>query len=663
VKWFPATSRTNYSLLRGLAKPADLARRAVEEGYQSLAVTDVGSVSGVVEFSKALREACGGCGYVRNAHADAGKGKCMVRGVNCPAYRPAKLKPVLGVDVGVDRGELTPHRLCLLAQTKKGWESLARVVSAANRAGVEGPHAALSLPSLSPLAGDLIGYSGLPGSELADVIFQDAISAWAAPTYEEAKGFLKDRTTLQKDLLDAVGRHQDCLGRDKFFLAVSLLDEPNRPALGLVAKALRWAAQKTGTKCFAAADPHYARPEDAPDHRALLAIALKTTLDEAPRRLRQAPDEAALAPFFSSNRHYLPTPQEVTSLHPPEEIAHSLELSAMCDDYDITGPPMMPEFPLPAGKTSDEHLRDLCRRGWGEKIRGFIPPSSEPRYVERIKTELEVFQKAGLGTYFLVVEDYCRWAVSRGCLLGRARGSGGGCLTSYLLGIIDLDPVKLELLFERFYNEGRNTPGKTSLPDIDTDFETGRRDDVVGYVTDKYGRDKVGQIATFTRMMGSAAVTDVFRVRGRDFRVSKQVTEHIPDKDRIADELQEMMEEEGEASVLKWALRHRARDLSPWVKQDKDGNLSGPYAKDFEQAVRLEGSKRAMSRHPSGIAISPRVLSEFVPMAYPGGHTVIALEMGAVESIGITKYDILATSVLDKLSDYQRLVRTGTMER
>jgi DNA polymerase-3 subunit alpha len=659
MQWFPATARTNYSLLRGLAKPADLARRAVEEGYRSVAVTDVGSVSGVVEFSTALREACGGCGYVSNAHADAGKGKCMVRGVNCPAYQPAKLKPVLGVDVGVDRGELLPHRLCLLAQTKKGWESLARVVSAANRAGVEGPHASLSLPALSPLAGDLIGYSGLPGSELADVIFQDPHSAWAAPTYEEAKGFLKDRTTLQTDLLDAVGRHQDCLGRDKFFLAVSLLDEPNRPALGLVAKALRWAAQKTGTKCFAAADPHYARPEDAPDHRALLAIALKTTLDEAPRRLRQAPDEAALAPFFSSNRHYLPTPQEVSDLHPPEEVAHSLELAAMCDDYDITGPPMMPEFPLPAGKTSDEHLRDLCRRGWGEKIRGFIPPPSEPKYAERIKTELEVFQKAGLATYFLVVEDYCRWAVSQGWLLGRARGSSGGCLTSYLLGITGIDPIPHDLYFERFYNEGRNQPGRVALPDVDTDVPAAHRDELIEYLRVRYGTERVGLIATFQALIGKAALKDVFRVRGRDFRVANEVTDHIPDAPKIADELQEMREEEGEASVIRWALENRAKQLSKWCRVEKDGTLAGPFARDFEQAIRLEGTRRSVGKHPSGVVISHRPLNEFMPMAYADGTAVCAMDMKDVEAVGLPKYDILALSTLDRLQDYERLVRTG----
>ncbi len=603
-----------------------------------------------MEFSKALREACKECGHVRNAHANAGKGKCLVKGTRCAGYEPAKLKPVLGTELKLSGG----HYVTLLARNKAGWEGLAQATSMVN--GSEAQE--IPLEVLGGLAkGNLVAHSGLPESELAECIFAKPEGAWAAKSYEEAKSFLKDQKDIQKELLSRISAYQSVFGKDQFYLAISLFDASNVPALGLVAKALRWASKQTGAPCIASDTALYCKPADAVDHRAILAISEKVTLEEAPTKI-----SGPLSRFFCSNKAFLPGLPELRSVYAEDELKNTIQLSELCSDFDITGPPMMPAVSLPKGKTAEEHLKDLCRNGWREKIKGVIPTERETEYADRIKMELSVFEKAGLAPYFLVVEDYCRYAMRDGGIIGRARGSAGGCLTSYLLGIIDLDPVLCGLYFERFYNDGRNSPGRIALPDIDTDFPVEKRDDVISYIQKTYGHDYVGYIATFGKIMGASSIKDVFRIRGRDSKEANKVTDFVPDKDKIADELQEMIEEEGEASVLRWALEHKSRELSPWAKMDKEGNITGPYAKDFEQAIRLEGTRRSMGRHPSGIVVSPRILSEFMPMAYPGGVPVIAMEMNSCEMAGLIKLDILGVSVLSKLSDFEKLTRTGTME-
>jgi DNA polymerase-3 subunit alpha len=659
--WFPSQVHTNFSLLRSPAKPADLARRAVECGYKACAVTDLGSVSGVVEFSTALRKACRHCGYQPNSHADAGKGRCMVKGATCEEYAPAKLKPVLGCEftVGVGLGEEF-YRLPVLARTREGWEGLCRAVSAANT-----PEHWRDMPTL-PL--DLLAREangkwavllGGSDSEFAHAVFTDFRAAMRAPTVEGARSFLRDQKDVQAGLVGLVGRHRELFGPQNVYLGACLRGADKLPALGLLAKAARWVGKREGVPVIAAADVYYARPDDWTDHRVVLAVGRRSSMADVEGLLKGGKDDPDET-FFRANAFSLPSPGELKD-NEADELNASLALADGCEDYDVTGPPLMPTPPCPPDRTPVEHLRQLCRDGWRKRIADAVPKGDHARYGDRIKMELGVFEEAGLAPYFLVVHDYCQWARNQGMLLGRARGSGGGCLTSYLLGITGVDPVRTGLFFERFYNAGRNSPGRVSMPDIDTDFPVDRRDEVVAYVRSNFGHDRVAQIGTFQRMMGASAIKDVFRARGRDHREADRATEFIPDQSRIADELQEMMEEHGEASILRWALLHQADKLKPWCHLDKDGELAGPYGKDFAQAIRLEGVKRAMGKHPSGIVISPRPLHEFVPMVRPskGEEPVIGLDMNACEAAGLVKMDILGVSTLSKLSDAESMVRYG----
>jgi DNA polymerase-3 subunit alpha len=460
-------------------------------------------------------------------------------------------------------------------------------------------------------------------------------------------------------MAEVLGKHRELFGPKNVYLGAYLQGSDKSPALGLLATAVRWLGKKESAPVVAAADVYYARPDDWTDQRVLLAVGRRSAMADVEALLRGGQDDPDEA-FFRSNSFSLPSQVDL-KLNLEEELKNSLALAEGCEDYKITGPPLMPTPPCPPDRTPVEHLRQLCRDGWARKVAGKVPPPEHPKYAERIKMELGVFEGAGLSPYFLVVDDYCKWARSQGMMLGRARGSGGGCLTSYLLGVTGVDPVKFELLFERFYNAGRNSPGRIALPDIDTDFPSAGRERVKDYVHDKYGRDKVGILGTFQRMMGAAAIKDVFRARGRSAQEADRVTEFIPDQSAIADELQLMMEEEGESSIIRWALEHRAEKLKPWCHLDKDGEPVGPYGKDFAQAMRMEGVKRSMGQHPSGVVISPRPLHEFVPMVRTakGDGIVIGFDMHAAEAAGLPKFDLLATSVIDKLMDLQSMVRTG----
>lgn len=238
--------------------------------------------------------------------------------------------------------------------------------------------------------------------------------------------------------------------------------------------------------------------------------------------------------------------------------------------------------------------------------------------------------------------------------------SAAGCLVSYLLGITGVDPIKYNLLFERFYNAGRLSEGRTALPDIDTDFPVGAREPVIKYLKEKYGEDKVCGMATFTRMQGRGALKDVLRAHNRcSFDEMNRITKYIPDEARIADELQHMRDEGEEASIILWALENHAEQLKDWCEL-KDGELSGPLSLDFAQAIRLEGTKRNLGKHASAVVICSEPLAEICPMLYDKhGDFMTAVEMGPAEELGLVKFDILGLNTLDKMKTAENLIRTG----
>jgi DNA polymerase-3 subunit alpha len=249
-----------------------------------------------------------------------------------------------------------------------------------------------------------------------------------------------------------------------------------------------------------------------------------------------------------------------------------------------------------------------------------------------------------------------------GWLPGPGRGSAAGCLVSYLIGITSIDPLQYNLIFERFYSAGRNTKDRVSLPDIDVDVPILKREDVIYYIKNKYGKENVSQMITFNTMKGRGALKDVLRVYGNiTFEEMNKITKNIPDEAKISDELQEMKEETGEASIIRWALENNTEKLKEWCYIDDNNELQGPLAKRFEQAIRLEGTKTNQSKHAAGIAMSSIKLHEICPMIYDNKNSqlIAGMEMQDLEAIGVIKFDILGIALLDKVMGISELLKEG----
>jgi DNA polymerase-3 subunit alpha len=229
---------------------------------------------------------------------------------------------------------------------------------------------------------------------------------------------------------------------------------------------------------------------------------------------------------------------------------------------------------------------------------------------------------------------------------------------SYLIGITSIDPIKYNLLFERFFNAARSD----SMPDIDVDVPINKREDIIQYIKNKYGLDKVSQMVTFNTIKGRGALKDVIRVYGNiTFDEMNNITKNIPDESKIADELQEMKEETGEASIIRWSLENNQDKLREWCFLDENNELQGPLSKRFEQAIRLEGTKSNQSKHAAGIAISAEPLNEICPMVYDSKNDqlIAGMEMQDLEALGVIKLDILGVALLDKVMCVQDLLFNG----
>lgn len=635
--YFPLHCHTHFSLLDGLSKPNQIAKRIKKLGLSGCAITDHGNISGSVSFVRAM-----------NRH---------------------ELKPILGCELYICKQHASERKkenaslnhLVVLAKNLDGWKQLIKVTSESNKAEFFYRKPRLSLDQLSEFCdGSLIAFSGHLGSDLAEVVFGDkAKEAFSAKTYEEAES-LVDPNWL-KNTTELAQKYRDIFGEDNFFLEIQLIDQEISPAQTVVAKALRYISKKTGIPCVATPDAHYASRDDAEDQRVLLCANLETTIPSIKKKMANG-EGVPLETFFRSNSYHIPSPEEMSKIHTKEELENSIKIADMCEEYNILREPILPPFPCEKGPA--ETLRQLCRDGWAQKVKGKVPDSKHNEYAERIKHELEVLQTAGLSSYFLIVRDIVNYVRDNGWLPGPGRGSAAGCLVSYLIGITSIDPIKYGLIFERFYNSGRNTSERVSMPDIDVDVPVSKRDEIIDYIKSKYGQEKVGQMITFQTMMGRGAIKDVLRAYGGiSFDEMNLITQHIPDKAAIADELQEMFEETGESSVIRWALENNSDKLMGWCYIDEEGSIQGRLAKRFEQAIRLEGTKRAQSKHAAGVVISPQPLNEICPMILDTKtkQAVGGLEMQDMEDIGMIKFDILGIAMLDKIMGVENILEKGSV--
>jgi DNA polymerase-3 subunit alpha len=589
---------STYSILDGLPTADKIAARCAELEYPACALTDHASISGAIAFSE----------------------KCKKKGI----------KPILGAEFNItadsatvqDKSNKVGHQV-ILAKTLEGWYKLVQLVSRSNTPEYFYYRPRIDIDLLKEIGGDnLVSFSGHLGSTLSNIISDEKKSI----AYIE----------LMKEIF----------GRDNFFIEIQVIDTPNYSYYTLLAEKLRDLAIKTNTKTIATGDSHYIGQEDVEDHRLILCSSMKTTFNDIYKRIAKNED-FSLSSFFKSELFGIPTIEQLkTGGNTEEEIRNTNIIADMCEDYDITSPPRLPKYEWTEGMSEVQYLRELCKRGWRKHKQD---DWNIQEYGDRVKKELGVIEGANLAGYFLIVQDYVNHFKNNGMLLGIGRGSAAGSLVSYLIGITGIDPIRYNLIFERFFNEAR----KESMPDIDIDFPTHQRHLILEYLQEKYGKDRVCQIATFGTMQGRGALKEVLRVhKACDAKKMDEITKNIFQEDEINDQL----EATGETSILLWMLKYTPEKLQTYCRLNDDGVFIGDYAKYFEQAIRIEGVIRSQGIHAGGIIVSQEPLAKVCPMIRAkDGRIIGGFDKKDIEKAGQVKLDCLGVNAFDKLSSVNNL--------
>ncbi len=381
-------------------------------------------------------------------------------------------------------------------------------------------------------------------------------------------------------------------------------------------------AKKLGIPLVATQDVHYIEKSDKTAHEVLLAVQTHSKLDDEDRLSLKKYDVSLLSPEEMAE-HFK---------HVPEAIANTARIADKCDWKLEIGKLHLPKFQAPGGVTAKEYLNELIK----ERIRDRYPEVT-PEVQARVDMELGVIEKTGFADYFLIVQDYVNWAKAHGIVVGPGRGSAAGSIISYILGITGLDPLKYDLIFERFLN-----PDRIQAPDIDIDFADTRRDEVLAYVREKYGEESVAQIITFGTMMARAAVRDTARAMGFPYGAGDQIAKLIPFNVNLKQVLESVPE------------------LKELYRRDEDTR------KIMDTAIKLEGTARHASVHACGVVIAPEPLVHFMPLQHAPQDDQITLtqfEGHSVEDIGILKMDFLGLKNLTIIEKTLRLIQEDLGER
>ena len=465
---------TEFSMLDGAARVAKVMEHVSADGQPAVAITDHGVLYGVVDFTKAAAK--------------------------------AGVKPIIGMEGYVAKGSRLDrprggrdyYHITLLAENETGYRNL---IQLASRAYLEGFYykPRMDLELLAEHSEGLIATSGCLGGPVAQMLAPDAVVEEGQE--HEARDFDK--------AVEVAAMYQDIFGRDNYFIEIMNHDFA---AQQRVLPDLRDIAKKVGAPLLATNDAHYVSADEADAHDVLLCIQTGSTKDEV-NRFR----------FNGGPEYYLKSAAEMRRLFPEDEFPgacdNTLWIAERADvqlEFDRI---LLPEFPVPAGTTEREYLRDLVYRG--AKQRYGDPLSDEVR--DRIEHELRIIDDMGFPAYFLIVWDLIKYAKDRGIRCGPGRGSAAGAIVAYCLEITDLDPIEYGLIFERFLN-----PGRKEMPDIDMDFDERYRADVIQYAAEKYGSDHVAQIITFSTIKGKQAVRDAARVLGHPYGLGDKISKLWP---------------------------------------------------------------------------------------------------------------------------------------
>jgi DNA polymerase-3 subunit alpha len=574
---------TDYSLLDGAIQIKPLAKRTEELGMSACAMTDHGNMFGAISFYNAMK----------------GRG----------------VKPIIGCETYITRGSRTDRsagapgekanfHLILLAKNLEGYQNLVRLTS---KAYTEGFYykPRIDKELLAEHGKGLIALSacmsGVPSAMLARERFDEA--AAAAIEFEEI------------------------LGKGNYFLEIQ---EHGLEAQDRIRKPLVELSKRTGVPLVATNDAHYLRPEDARAHDILLCIGSGKTVQDT-NRLR-----------YPSPNFYVRSPEEMWRIFGdelPDALTRTVEIADRCDLRLPENINYLPNYPIPAsdaGLSIDEYFEKVIRKGferrrqtvWDRQISRNELEHPLADYQTRLSSEMAMIKQMGFAGYFLVVWDFVQYAREHSIPVGPGRGSAAGSLVAYCLGITDIDPLKYNLIFERFLN-----PGRVSMPDIDIDFCVRGRGEVINHVADLYGRESVCQIITFGTLASRAAIKDVGRALDMPYADVDRIAKLIPPPVR------------GRNVTLAQAL-----EQVPELKKQMETN---PQVKDLmEIAQRLEGCARHSSVHAAGVVISPLPLQELIPIALSGKDEVTTqYVMSDLEKTGMLKMDFLALTALTVIND------------
>lgn len=561
---------TEYSLLDGSIRMKELMKNAAEFEMPAVAITDHGNLFGVIEFYQEAQR--------------------------------AGVKPIIGCEVYVAPGshkDRPPSRrdsayhFTLLAENEIGYRNLVKLVTAAH---LDGFHYAPRIDKelLAERSAGLIGLSGCLAGEIN--------SAIQANNIQKAK--------------QSAAEYRDILGAEHFFVE---LHDHGMEEQKTCNTALVQIARDLGVGLVAANDVHFLRRSDHQAHDVMLCIGTgKMVQDET--RMHYLPEL-----YFKS-----PTEMRQVFRDFPEATHNTLVIGERCHLDLEFGCSKYPEYPVPAGKTREGYLRELCYEGlrtrYGERA------TTDPELKRRLEYEMGVLEKTGFVSYLLIVWDFIHFAKEKGIPVGPGRGSAAGSIVAYVLGITDIDPLQYGLIFERFLN-----PDRVSPPDIDVDFCEARRGEVLEYVRQKYGERRVAQIITFGKLKAKSVVRDVGRVLGWSYRDADRIAKMIPNELNIT----------LDAAVEKNSELKRALASEPATRQL------------FEHAKVLEGLSRNAGVHAAGVVIADRDLSDYIPLCrdVKGNDVISQYAMGPLNDLGLLKMDFLGLKTLTVIEDTLTLIR------
>ena len=559
---------TEYSLLDGACRLKDLMKAARDYRMPALAITDHGNMFGAIDFYRGA----------------------IARGVKpiigCEIY----VAPKSRLEKSLKPGKEAFYHLVLLVKDEVGYKNLVKLASIAYLEGFY-YKPRVDKEILAKYHEGLIALSGCLKGEIPTLILDNRIG--------EAKRVASE--------------YRDVFGQENFFLELHDhgIEEQKRINRELISM-----GKELGIPLVATNDCHYIRKEDASAHDILLSIQTATTIDD-PNRLR-----------FSTEEFYLKSPQEMRDLfhQTPEALENTVRIAERCNLELEFGKTHLPHYEPPEGRDLDGYLKELCYQGLKRRYSGVTPESKE-----RLEHELKIIKDTGYASYFLIVWDFGQFAKSKGIAVGPGRGSVPGSLVAYSLEITSLDPLKHDLLFERFLN-----PERVTMPDIDIDFADDRRDEVINYVVEKYGKENVAQIITFGTMKARAVIRDV----GRSLKIP------YSEVDRIA----KLIPPEIGMTIEK-ALRTVPELKGMVQKSEKLKRL-------VDVAKSLEGLVRHASTHAAGVVISRESLTNYAPL-FKGAKGEIATQyaMGPLEAIGLLKMDFLGLRNLTVMGNTLRILK------